>query len=271
MTLRRRDFLTVLGGAAAAWPLAARAQQQKAMKRVGVLITFSENDRRATSLLEGFRGELRDRGWVEGSNLVTDVRWIGNDTSRMRTLAAELLSMRPDAIFATSSPALMAAQQQTQTVPLVFVLVADAVASGFANSMAHPGGNITGFNSYEFSIGGKWLELLAEIAPTVSEAAAILEPGNTSNAGNLKAIENAASSTGIKLSSIAFRTVDEIERAIDTYAKQPHRGLIVLANPTTNGNRERLAAAVALSGYRRSTRSAISSAAVGSPPMDLTF
>ena len=241
--MRRREFITLVGGVAAL-PFAARAQQADRMRRIGALMAFAEDDREAMSLFDAFRRELRDLGWIEGKNVHIDVRWAGNDFSRMYSLAGELLSMEPDAIFATTSPSLTALRQRTRTIPIVFALIADAVDSGFVNSMAHPGGNITGFNSYEFSIGGKWLELLRQIAPGVREVAVILEPGNASNAGNLQSIENAVLGTGVKLTSVGVHNGDEIERAIDGYAKAPNRGFIVLGNPTTNGNRQRIAAAM---------------------------
>ena len=175
--MKRREFITVLGGAAAAWPVVAHAQQPERMRRVGMLIAFF-NDSEFQGLIKAFRQSLEAQGWVEGKNVQFDERWAQGDASRIPSLAAEMVSAAPDVIFAVATPVLVALRQQTRTIPLVFVNVSDPVDGGFVASMARPGGNVTGFTSFEYSIGGKWLELLKEVTPSLKRLMVVLNQEN---------------------------------------------------------------------------------------------
>ena len=172
--MRRREFITLLGGAAATWPLAARAQQPERVRRIGVLMSFA--DPIAQSYLTAFRGALTKLGWAEGSNLRTEVRWGAGDVDKFRSFAKELVDLRPDAILGHSTPVVVALVRETQTIPIVFVNVADPIGSGFVVSLARPGGNLTGFMTDNSALGGKWVELLKEIAPRTVRAALMFNP-----------------------------------------------------------------------------------------------
>ena len=177
--MRRREFISLFGGAAATWPLAARAQQAGTLRRVGVLIGFAESDPAVQSWLGAFRGTLAKLGWTEGSNLRIEVRWAGDDPDRMKTFAKELVDLRPDAILSVTTPVTGALIRETQTIPIVIVTVADPISSGFVANLGRPGGNLTGFALYEPSMGGKWLELLKQIAPGVTRVALLFNPATT--------------------------------------------------------------------------------------------
>src|SRR5262245_4397181 len=168
--IRRRACITLLGGAAVAWPLTARAQQGERMRRIGVLVPFTSDDAEGQARLTAFREGLRQLGWTEGHNIRIDVRWSGGDAERIRRFAAELVALAPDVSLAAPSSSVAALQQVTRTLPIVFVQVADPVGSGFVAGLAQPGGNTTGFTVYEWTVGPKWLELLKEIAPRVTRA-----------------------------------------------------------------------------------------------------
>ena len=174
--MRRRSFITLLGGAAAAWPLAAHAQQPERMRRIGVLMGFAESDPAAQSWLAAFRDALTKLGWKEAGNLQIEVRWAAADPDRIRTLAKELVDLRPEAIFAQTTPVMSTLARETPTIPIVFAYVADPIGFGFATSFAHPGGNITGFTFVDSTMGSKWLELLKEIAPGTGRAALLFNP-----------------------------------------------------------------------------------------------
>jgi putative tryptophan/tyrosine transport system substrate-binding protein len=178
--VKRREFITLLGTSVAVWPLAARAQQASGMRRVGVLMGYAENDPEAKVFFAGFTQRLAELGWVEGRNLRMDVRWAPGSVDRMRTFARELVELQPDVILANSMPVTAALQRETQTIPIVFAVASDPVGSGFAASLAHPGGNITGFSIAEPSLPGKWLELLTEIAPSLQRAAMMFNPDTAS-------------------------------------------------------------------------------------------
>src|ERR1017187_5088236 len=165
--MRRREFITLLGGTVAAWPLAARAQQPERMRRIGVLMAFDERDARAKGWLSRFTQGLSELGWTEGRNLQMEVRWAADSVDRMRMFAKELVELRPDVILSFGTPVTAALQRETRTIPIVFAIVSDPVGEGFVANLSHPGGNITGFQNSEASIGGKWLELLTQIAPRV--------------------------------------------------------------------------------------------------------
>jgi putative ABC transport system substrate-binding protein len=174
--IRRREFITLLGGAAAGWPLAARAQQGDRVRRIGVLVGLDENDPVARPRISAFTQALADLGWTDGRNVRMDLRWGGGDTSRIRALAQELVGLQPDIILAIATPATAAVQRETRTIPVVFVLVGDPVASGIVPRLDRPSGNVTGFGILEPSLGSKWLELLSEIAPGLKRAAFMFNP-----------------------------------------------------------------------------------------------
>ena len=174
--MRRRQFITLLGSAAAVWPFAARAQHPDRVRRIGVLLPYAESDHEAQSWFAAFRAALRNIGWTEGSNLRIELRWNAGDADRMRTLAKELVDLRPDAIFGVTTPVIGALARETRTIPIVFAGVSDPIGSGFAANLAHPGANITGFTTHDPELGGKWLGLLKEIAPRTVHVALLFNP-----------------------------------------------------------------------------------------------
>jgi putative tryptophan/tyrosine transport system substrate-binding protein len=228
--MRRREFITLLGGAAAAWPLVARAQQSDAVRRLGVLLSASETDPEGQARVAALRKGLQELGWSEGRNLKVDYRWTGGDDVRARAYAAELVASQPDVIFAAPSAALASVQRVTRTVPIVFAQISDPVGAGFVSSLAHPGGNITGFALFEFAIGAKWLELLKQIAPSVTRVAAIYDPATPSAYGFLPMVEAAGRSFGVDVFTHAVHDTTEVERVINTFAAQPNGGLIPVAS-----------------------------------------
>ena len=220
--MRRREFITVIG-AAAAWPLAARAQQPARMRRIGVLMSQSPDDPNALAWISAFAQGLQERGWTIGGNVRIEYRWGGGDLDRFRKYAAELVALSPDVIVATAGSIVGALQQVSRTVPIVFVTTIDPVGGGWVESLARPGGNATGFAAYEFSMSGKWLELLKEIAPRVTRVAVIRDPNVPAGSGGLAAIQTVAPST-----PIGVRSADEIERGIAMLARSANGGLIVV-------------------------------------------
>jgi putative ABC transport system substrate-binding protein len=226
--MKRREFITLLGGAAAVWPLAARAQER--LRKIGVLTTLGESDPEVKSWFAGFQEGLQKSGWVQGRNIQIEYRWAGGDEQRLQTYAAELARMAPDVIFASPTPALAALHRETRSVPIVFVQVSDPVKLGFIANLARPGGNITGFANFEHPIGGKWLELLKDTAPGRNRVAVLYEPDNPSQAAYLQALEAAAPSFQMQLTRTEVRNADEIERAITTFAQQSGGTLVVVPN-----------------------------------------
>jgi putative ABC transport system substrate-binding protein len=222
----RRKFITLLGGAAA-WPMAARAQQSDRVRRIGVLDSQAADNpvgqARNAALLQG----LRQLGWTEGQNLQVATRWAAGDDELLRKYAAELVGLTPDVIVATGTPAVAPLLQATRTLPIVFVNVADPVAAGFVNSLAHPGRNATGFTMFEYSTSGKLLELLKDLTPYVRRAAVIRDAALTSGTGQFAAIQSLAPSLGIEVSPINVRDAAEIERAMAEFARSSNGGLIV--------------------------------------------
>src|SRR5271154_5709176 len=176
--MRRREFITLLSGAAAStsWPLSIRAQQPEQIRRIGLLMGWAESDPAVQSYVAAFRGALAKLGWTDGSNLRIELRWAAADPDRMKTFAKELVDLRPDAIFATTTPVTGALAHETRTIPIVFATVTDPIGSGFATSLAHPGGNLTGFTNLDTAMGGKWVELLKEIAPRTERVALLFNP-----------------------------------------------------------------------------------------------
>jgi putative tryptophan/tyrosine transport system substrate-binding protein len=232
--VRRREFIALVGGAAA-WPLAARAQQPR---RVGFLSTGVESDPQNQADVQALRQGLQRLGWTEGGNLHVEYRWAAGDAERARTYARELAGIKPDVLVATVASALAPLQKATDTIPIVFVQVGDPLGAGFVNNLAHPGGNITGFSSAEFSVAGKWLELLKQIAPTVARGAVIYDPTNPAAAGYLRAIETGAAGFGVTLSSVAVRNLAEVEGAIENLVDKPNGGLLVIPGATTQIHRD---------------------------------
>src|SRR3974390_1513214 len=227
--MRRRKFIVLIGSAVAAWPLAARAQQPDRMRRLGVLISgVTEGDVEGQARVAALRLGLLEHGWVEGRNLEIDYRWGGADLSRMRDYATELTALNPDVIFAAPTGALAEIQRAARTIPVVFAQVSDPVGAGFVASLAHPGGNITGFALFEFAIGAKWLELLKRIAPSVTRAAVIYDPATPSATGFLPLIEAAGRSVGVDVFFQSVRDTKEIEGAISALASEPNGGLIAI-------------------------------------------
>jgi putative ABC transport system substrate-binding protein len=227
--VKRREFITLLGCAAAAWPLAARAQQADRLRRIGVLMSLAADDPESQARLAAFAQGLQQLGWTIGQNVRVDYRWALNaDTARK--YAAELVALAPDVILATSSPAVAALQEATRIVPIVFATVIDPVGAGFVESLARPGRNVTGFLLFEYGISGKWLDLLKQIAPGVARAAVLRDPTIASGSGQLGAIQGAASAFAVELRPVDVRDASEIERAVAAFAHASNGGLIVTAS-----------------------------------------
>jgi putative ABC transport system substrate-binding protein len=222
----RRKFLATLGGAAA-WPLAARAQQPDKMRRIGVLMNRAADNPEGQDRLAAFHQGLQELGWSVGRNVRIDTRWGEDDANRTRKYAAELVALAPDIVLASGTLSVAALQDISRTLPIVFAAVADPVGAGFVDSLARPGGNATGFMIYEYSLGAKWLELLKEIAPSVGRVAVVRNAANPAGIALLAALQNAAQSFGVELSPINVRDPDEIERLVAAFARSPNGGLIV--------------------------------------------
>jgi putative tryptophan/tyrosine transport system substrate-binding protein len=244
--MRRREFIALFGGAVAAWPLATRAQQADRMRLLGVLMDLVESDPAAQSLIAAFRGALTKLGWTEGSNLRIELRWGAGDMDRIRTFAKELVDLRPDAIFGQTTTVIGALARGTRTIPIVFVNVADPIGSGFAASLAHPGGNITGFTANDSVMGGKWMELLKEIAPRTVRVALLFNPATAVPLQfHMPSIQAAASSFAVYASPAPVHASDEIEGVIAAQARNPGGGLIVMPDPFNVTNRELIIALAA--------------------------
>jgi putative ABC transport system substrate-binding protein len=231
--MRRRDFITLIGGAAA-WPIGARAQQSGGVRRLGVLLNAAATETEFQSYLATFTQELRQLGWSEGQNLRIDVRWNAGDAGLSRIYAAQLIGLMPDVILAMSTVNLTAIKQATNTVPVVFVQVADPVTQAFVASMRQPGGNITGFSYFEFSLGAKWLGLLKEVAPRLARVAVMHNPGTSPYIKFfMQVIEAAAPSLGVQATSMPIPAAADIEPALANFARQPNGGLILLGGSFT--------------------------------------
>jgi putative ABC transport system substrate-binding protein len=234
MAIARRKFLIGLGGAAFAWPIAVAAQQPATMKRVGVLLNFAATQPIGQSELAAFIERLRQLGWSEGRNIRIEVRWSAGDAELAKIFAAQLIGLMPDVILAVSSTNLTMFRQLTSTVPIVFVAVTDPVEQGFVASLRRPGGNITGFSNFEPSIGGKWLELLKELAPNLARVGVLLNPDTSPQLKfYMQAIEAAGNSLGAKVGVLAVHTPAQIERALARFAAEPDGGLILPGNTLT--------------------------------------
>jgi putative ABC transport system substrate-binding protein len=227
--MKRREFITLLGGVAA-WPLAARAQQPEQMRRIGVLTNLVADDPEAQARVGAFLQGLQELGWAVGRNMRIEYRWGAGDADRTRGYAAELVALAPDVILTSGASALAPLLQATRSVPVVFAQVPDPVGAGFVNSLARPGGNTTGFITYEYGLSGKWLELLTQIAPSVTRAAVIRDPAVSAGTGQWGAIQAVAPSVRVLVSPVNVRDAGEIERDVAAFAHGSNSGLIVTAS-----------------------------------------
>jgi ABC-type uncharacterized transport system substrate-binding protein len=243
--IRRRDFIFTLGGAAAAWPLAARAQQVERMRSIGILLPSRSDDPAFQTRLGAFLQGLAVLSWTIGRNLRIETRWSGGKADDARRYAAELVALAPDVILAHGASAVGPLLQATRTVPIVFPVVGDPVGAGFVDSLARPGGNATGFSVFEYSLSGKWLELLKEIAPSVRRVAVLRDASQGAGTIQFAAIQTAAPSLGMEVSPINMRDAGEIDRTIAAFARSPNGGLIVTAGASAYVHRDLIITLVA--------------------------
>jgi ABC-type uncharacterized transport system substrate-binding protein len=244
--MKRREFITLLGGAAATWPVLARAQQRERVRRIGVLMALAANDPDAQVRITAFVQGLQQLGWVDGRNVHIDTRWATTNNDELRRHAAELVALAPDVIVAGSGTATIAPLlQATRTVPIVFAVAVDPVGAGFVASLARPGANATGFTTFEYSFSGKWLELLKEIAPRVTRVAVLRDPSIASGIGQFGAIQAVAPSLQMELSAVDVRDTDEIERAVTTFVRSTNGGMIVTPSPAASRHSNRIIALAA--------------------------
>ena len=235
---RRREFITLIGGAAAAWPLAALAQQRERMRRIGVLLPATADDAEYQAWVGAFLQELAKSGWSIGHNVRIDIRWATDNSDAVRRHAAELAALAPDVVLAPGASALGPLLQVTRTVPIVFAIVADPVGAGFIDSLARPGGNATGFTSFEYAIGGKWLELLKQIGPDVTRIAILRDPTTPSGTGQFGVIQAMAPSLKVEVSPVNLRNAAEIESAVTAFARSSNGGLIITASGLATVHRD---------------------------------
>jgi putative tryptophan/tyrosine transport system substrate-binding protein len=238
MSVRRRNFIALLAGAAAAGPLAARAQPRERMRRIGVFLPSAANDPESMSRVTALSQALQALGWTDGRNVRIEFRWGAGDASQYQKIVTELLALSPDVVFALGTLAVGALQRATRTVPIVFVQVTDPVGGGIVESLAHPGGNTTGFAAPEYGTSGKYLELLKEIAPGLTHVAVTRDPNNTAGTAQFAAIQTVSSSRGVELRPFDVRDAVEIERLLTVFARQPNGGLIVTASAPAQIHRE---------------------------------
>jgi putative ABC transport system substrate-binding protein len=243
--MKRREFISLLGGAAAAWPFAARGQPS-GLRRIGVLMAYFEDDAEAKKWIAAFSRGLAARGWKDGSNLTIEYRWAGDSSERIRAMAAELVEHRPEVLLASSTLATGALLQSTRTTPIVFANVSDPIGSGFVANLARPGGNATGFIPIEPALGGKWVSLLKEVVPGIGRVAFLYDPATAPFAdGFIRHAQTAATSDGMQCIATPLRDVDEIEPNIAVCAREPGGSMIVLSSPFTTAHRGRIIAAAA--------------------------
>jgi putative ABC transport system substrate-binding protein len=235
--MRRREFITFIGVTAATWPLRARAQQPDRVRRIGMLILYSQTDREGQARLAAFLDTLQRLGWTDGRNVRIEYRWIAGDVDREKTSAAELVRSTPDLIVVSGWTALAELHRLTSTIPVVFTQVSDPVGSGFVASLARPGGNISGFQNFEPAIGGKWLGVLKEAAPNMRRAAMLFGSDSVATVAMLHAAEAVAPSLGVHVTAVDVHSGVEIERAIAMFASQPDGGLIITPHPSLIPNR----------------------------------
>jgi putative ABC transport system substrate-binding protein len=242
--MRRREFIALLGGAAAGWPVAVSAQSGP-LRRVGIFMDLSEQDPEGQTRVAAFRKGLQDLGWTEGRNVKFDIRWTAGDPARMRRYAAELVGLAPEVIMNGGLPTLVAMQQETRTIPIVFAQVLDPVGAGFVESLAQPGGNITGFVSFEYSMAGKWLETLKLMAPHIVRIGAVRDLASPSEMGMLGAIQALIPAFAMQFIAIGGRDAADFERGIGQFAREPNGGLIILPSPNTLVHRRAIMALAA--------------------------
>jgi putative tryptophan/tyrosine transport system substrate-binding protein len=235
--MRRRDFIKIVAGSAVAWPHAASAQGERT-RHIGVLMNLSETDSEGQARIAAFREGLNKLGWLEGRNIQIEYRWAAGNPERLRAFAAELVALKPEAIFAAPTESAAALQRETRTVPIVFAQAGDPVASGLVASVPRPGGNITGFALYEFAIAAQWVELLKQIAPNITRVAVMYYPATPGVTGYLPMIEAAARIHAVEISSYPVRDDAEVEQAIETFAREPNGGLIPLPSTLIATHRE---------------------------------
>ena len=228
--MKRRAFITLICGAAAAWPLAARAQQTDRVRRIGVLMSTAADDAEGQARLRAFVQGLQELGWTDGRNVRFDYRWPAGDAQRIRRYAAELAALAPDVILAGGGAVIPSLLQATRTVPIVFTQTPDPVGAGFVESLARPGGNVTGFTTFEYGISAKWLELLKEIAPRVTRAAVIRDAAIAAGTGEWGALQSVAPSFSVELSPVNMLDAGEIERALAAFARSPNGGVILVGS-----------------------------------------
>jgi putative tryptophan/tyrosine transport system substrate-binding protein len=236
--VRRREFITLLGGAAAGWPLAARAQQGERVRRIGVLAPAAANDPVWQARIGAFQQALALLGWIIGRNVQIDTRWATTDAAAIRREAEELAALAPDVILAAGHSSAAPLLQTTRTLPIVFVMVQDAVAAGFVDSLARPGGNATGFTSWEFSMGAKWLELLKQIAPGLTRVAVLRDASQGFAVAQFVAIQTVAPSLGVEVIPVNMRDPGEIEQSVDAFARAPNGGLIPIPSAAAVRHRD---------------------------------
>jgi putative tryptophan/tyrosine transport system substrate-binding protein len=236
--MKRREFISLLSGAAAAWPLAARAQQGERVRRIGVLMSLAADDKEAQARLAAFLQGLQELGWIDGRNVRIDIRWRDGDADRNRRHAAELLALAPDVILASGGSVVGTLLQATSSVPIVFTQTPDPVGAGFVESLARPGGNATGFSIFDYSIGGKWLELLKQIAPGMTRVAVIWDPATPQGIGQFSAIQSLAPLLSLEVTPVHARDASEIERTIAAVQRNPNSGLIVTGSNFALAHRE---------------------------------
>jgi putative tryptophan/tyrosine transport system substrate-binding protein len=236
--MRRRDFTKGIVGSAAVWPLAALAQQGEPMRRIGVLMNIGADDPQAPALVGAFSQGLAEAGWIIGRNARIDYRWYQGNPEAARAYAAELLGLTPDIIFVSGTPATTALKQLTRTVPIVFTRVGDPVGMGIVDSLARPGGNITGFMVFEFSFAGKWLDLLKQIAPHITRVAVFREDTNPTGIAQFATVQATATSAGLQVTPVSVRDSDEIASAVEAFAHSPNSGAIITAGALNTGHRD---------------------------------
>jgi putative ABC transport system substrate-binding protein len=235
---RRREFISLLGGAAASWPLAARAQQSEAMRRIGILMSLAADDRQGQTRQATFVQSLRELGWTEGRNVRIETRWAAGNTANMHKYAAELLAFAPDVILAAGGSVVGPLLQATSTIPILFTGVSDPVGGGLVASLARPGGNATGFTAFEYSMSGKWMELLKEVVPSVKRAAVLRDPSAPQGIGQFGAVQSLGPSLGVEVSPFNIRDAGEMERDITAFARGSNGGLIVTGSGLAITHRE---------------------------------
>jgi putative ABC transport system substrate-binding protein len=237
--MRRRDFISGLGSAVI-WPLSARAQQSRSVRRIGLLVNFLSGESEGEARIKAFADAMRKLGWIERENLHTEIRYGGDEADRYQKFAKELVEMGPDVIVAGASPSVAALQGITHGVPVVFAGVIDPVGAGFVRSLARPGGNTTGFTVFDYSISGKWLELLKELAPGVKRVAVVRDPSIAAGIGQFAVIQAASSSPEMELTAVDPRDRKEIDRAFTEFAGEHNGGVIVTASASSNRRREQM-------------------------------